>query len=236
MVNVCEKKIKRTFTAVILYESPNKSKSFNKIGLKSTANFCPFCGNILGLRKEANGRFISTCFCGYSKLLRSNKLNSNDGEHNYNCSSCGKIFFQKESYLQHNRDRGHDIMEIYKDYKKKGISLDEMIKIENNRKPPKERKRNLVLSFLIKMRYDFKCQACIGNSDIKIGKKIEVHHIIPINKNGKDHSDNLIVLCHKHHRAIHEGVLLLDFTEKFINNNYNIKNSKIKLDYIRNSW
>ena len=49
-------------------------------------------------------------------------------------------------------------------------------------------------------------------------------------KNGKNHSDNLIVLCHKHHRSIHEGVLNLDFNEKFISNNYNNKNSKIKLD------
>ena len=49
-------------------------------------------------------------------------------------------------------------------------------------------------------------------------------------KNEKDHSDNLIILCHKHHRAIHLGVLNLDFNEKFISNNYNNKNSKIKLD------
>ena len=49
-------------------------------------------------------------------------------------------------------------------------------------------------------------------------------------KNGKDHSDNLFILCHKHHRAIREGVLNLDFNEKFISNNYNNKNSIIKLD------
>jgi len=60
--------------------------------------------------------------------------------------------------------------------------------------------------------------------------KIEVHHIIPLLKNRKDHLDNLIVLCHKHHRAIHEGVLNLDFNEKFISNNYNNKNGKIQLD------
>ncbi|KKL18730.1 hypothetical protein LCGC14_2472600 [marine sediment metagenome] len=237
MVNVCENKRLRTFTAVILYENlkTNKSSSFQKIGLKSLANFCPICGNLLGLRKEANGKFISTCSCGYYKILRPNKINPNKGKRSYICSFCGKVFSQKESYLQHCRDKGHNITEIFKDYKKQGISLDKMIKIENNHKSPKGL-RNLILSFLIKMMYNFKCQVCKKNSEIKIGDKIEVHHIIPLLKNGKDHSDNLIVLCQKHHRAIHEGVLNMDFNKKFIYNNYNNKNIKIKLDLIRSSW
>ena len=232
-----EIKRRRSFTAVILYNSPktNKSSPIQKNGLKFYASFCPFCGNLLGLRSEANGRFISTCFCGYSKILSPIEFNSYKGKCHYKCSICGKIFSQKESYLQHCRAKGHNITKIFKDYKKQGISLDEMIKIENNYKPIKNMKRNLILSYLIKMRHNFKCQVCKKNTENMIGDKIEVHHIIPLLANGKDHSDNLIVLCHKHHRDIHKGVLSLEVKVKFINNKFNIKNNEIKLDNI-NSW
>ena len=161
---------------------------FKKMGLKSFVNFCPFCGNLLGLRCEANGRFISTCFCGYSKILHPVEFNSNKRKSYYKCFICGKLFSQKKFFLQHCRDKGHNITEIFKDYKKQGISLDEMIKMENDYKPIKEMKRNLILSFLIKMRYNFKCKVCKRNSEIKIGDKIEVHHIIPLLANGEDHS------------------------------------------------
>ncbi|KKK69796.1 hypothetical protein LCGC14_2930440, partial [marine sediment metagenome] len=197
MVIMGKTKIVRTYTAVILYDSPkaNNSNSFRKIGLESLANLCHNCGNLLGLRKEAN-RFISTCFCGYSKILSPNKLNPHKGKKTYSCSFCGKVFFQKGSFLQHCRDKGHNINKVYKEYKKQGIFLDEMIKIENKRKTTRGKKRNLILSFLIKMITNFNCQICKKNSEIKICDKIEVHHIIPLSKNGKDHSDNLIVLCH----------------------------------------
>ena len=196
-----------------------------KFGLKSLANFCPHCQNLLGLRKQANGRFLLVCFCGYSKILYPKKGNHKTKELLYRCSTCGRTFTQKKSYFQHCVLNGHNLNEIFKDYKKQGLSLNEMIKKENNRKRPKSMKRNLMLSYLMKMNYNFECQVCTVQSNLRIGDKIEVHHVIPLSKNGKDHSENLITLCQKHHKAVHKDICNKN-KKRFLNKKDNFKISE----------
>lgn len=44
-----------------------------------------------------------------------------------------------------------------------------------------------------------KCQIC-GSSD-----HVEGHHIIEYQYGGSATVDNIVALCHKHHRAVHDG-------------------------------
>ena len=41
---------------------------------------------------------------------------------------------------------------------------------------------------------------------------VDVHHIIARSQGGGHDADNLIVLCSAHHRAVHEGKLLIEGT------------------------
>ena len=92
--------------------------------------------------------------------------------------------------------------------------MDEMIAKENKRKLPKKVKRNVALSYLVKFKHNFQCQICkilgVKNKD----EQSEAHHIVPLSKGGKDHSDNLIVLCRRHHREVHAGELKLKMVLK----------------------
>jgi len=62
------------------------------------------------------------------------------------------------------------------------------------------RKRSRTLKLRTQERDDYTCQKC--KLQDKSGIKLEVHHIIPIYKGGKDELDNLITLCFDcHHFA-----------------------------------
>ncbi len=43
------------------------------------------------------------------------------------------------------------------------------------------------------------CQVC-GSED-----HLEAHHILDCQYDGADDVDNIITLCHEHHRMVHEG-------------------------------
>jgi 5-methylcytosine-specific restriction endonuclease McrA len=45
------------------------------------------------------------------------------------------------------------------------------------------------------------CQVC-GSSD-----KVEGHHIVDYQYSGAADVDNIISLCHKHHRDVHNGLI-----------------------------
>jgi 5-methylcytosine-specific restriction endonuclease McrA len=36
---------------------------------------------------------------------------------------------------------------------------------------------------------------------------VDVHHIVPVAKGGRNHVDNLVTLCPNHHRMAHKGVI-----------------------------
>jgi len=46
-------------------------------------------------------------------------------------------------------------------------------------------------------RDNFRCRTC--------GIRLEVHHVVPLSKGGTNDPDNLITLCSKCHRAIHQA-------------------------------
>ena len=70
-------------------------------------------------------------------------------------------------------------------------------------KLPKGVKRNIVLSILVKIRADYTCQICYKKYGPKSQNPVQAHHIDKLSEGGKDHSDNLIVLCFKHHKRLH---------------------------------
>ncbi len=93
-------------------------------------------------------------------------------------------------------------------YQKKSMSLDAMIREENGRKLPVGVNRNNLLAFLIKKRHNFQCQVCalIKNS-IQQNLYVEAHHLIQLSQGGLDCSENIIILCKKHHSEAHSGLL-----------------------------
>ncbi len=194
-------KIVKGFTLVIVYSNPKSNG--NKYPQK-LANYCPVCQTLMGLRHEAKGKFEYVCICGYSRPIPTK--NTHLKTHN-RCPRCERNFAQRISYLQHCRATGHNMNQHFKDYKKQGLSIDQMIHLENSRNSHNKIERNHVLSYLMKMKYDFKCQVCTKHI---LGAKIVVHHIKPISKKGRDHSKNLIVLCDKHHKAAHDENLNLN--------------------------
>lgn len=50
-----------------------------------------------------------------------------------------------------------------------------------------------------KIRDNYECQLC-GSQD-----HIEGHHIVDVAFGGAADSDNIISLCHEHHKAVHRG-------------------------------
>ncbi len=187
----------------------NKITPSQKIGLKSLVNFCPICENFLRIKKKKDGRIILVCICGYSEIIYTVDKRTKIIEKHYRCLLCAKKFGNSQSLRQHSKDSGHNLNVIIKKYEKQGFSLDEMIKVENSRKLPKGVKRNIILSYLVKKKVNFECQFCKLRSLLQSGDQVETHHIIPISKNGKDHSENLIVLCSQHHRDAHDGKISL---------------------------
>ncbi|MBD3255480.1 MAG: hypothetical protein GF383_10325 [Candidatus Lokiarchaeota archaeon] len=181
--------------------SERQSKREKNINL---INFCPICDNFLRIKKKADGSVITICICGYSKVISIAKRKI---KRPYSCQVCGKRFVELRSLIQHQKDKTHDVNDIYLRYLKQGLSLDQMINIEDSRKLPRKLNRNVVLSFLVKKKANFQCQICKVLGTDKQDSRIEAHHKIPLSQGGKDISTNLIVLCHKHHKQIHQGTL-----------------------------
>lgn len=90
----------------------------------------------------------------------------------------------------------------------KGAKIEDLIEKENKNFEP-TRKRNYYLAFLVKKKHQFACQFCK-----QMGKtnhfRIETHHVVPLYKGGDDQSENMIVLCKKHHRLADKGKIKIE--------------------------
>ncbi|HEC39778.1 hypothetical protein LCGC14_0525640 [marine sediment metagenome] len=97
---------------------------------------------------------------------------------------------------------------IIKDYKEKGLFIEEMIQEENKRELPVGVKRNNLLSFLVRKANGFKCELC--KTKKKRSNTIQTHHITLLSEGGEDHSQNMIVLCESHHESVHAGEIMIE--------------------------
>lgn len=79
-----------------------------------------------------------------------------------------------------------------------------------------EDKAYLSIRFKVFMRDDFKCKYC-GRS-VKDGIKLEVDHIIPKSKNGKDEFENYITACYECNHGKRDILLELKQIKKLQNN------------------
>jgi predicted restriction endonuclease len=68
--------------------------------------------------------------------------------------------------------------------------------------------------------YDISCRICgwFINTD-KIQRGCEIHHIIPVNKGGKDVFENCILLCPNHHKEADLGIIDKNDLLKLISKN-----------------
>lgn len=57
--------------------------------------------------------------------------------------------------------------------------------------------------------YGEKCEIC------GYALSVDVHHLLPRSKGGKDDAENLSVLCPNHHREVHIGILTKENISKF---------------------
>jgi 5-methylcytosine-specific restriction endonuclease McrA len=100
-----------------------------------------------------------------------------------------------------------------------------MIVLESKRKKPVGLKRNNLLSYLIKKKHNFQCQLCKTLHE-NIHGDVEIHHIISLEYGGDDRSDNMIVLCKKHHKDVHEGLIRINALDKicinYLGKNYSL--------------
>ncbi len=184
----------------------NKIKLLQKLGLKSEINFCPICESLLRFFR-ANDNIFLVCQCGYSEGRYIVDKEANRIEKFFKCLICAKNFAKSESLHQHCKDTGHIVSKIFEKYKKQGYSIEKMIRVENTRKLRGDLKRNITLTYLVKRKHDFKCQLCELLSISQQSDQVETHHIIPLSENGKDNSENFIVLCRHHHEQAHKGMI-----------------------------
>jgi len=145
------------------------------------------------------------CLCGYSELLYIIHKRTKKSAKYYSCLICARTFPVLNSLHQHCKDTGHNLIELIGTYRKQGLSIDEMIKLENTRVLPEGIKRNFVLAHLVKLKANFKCQRCKIHSKSQKENRVEAHHIKLLSKGGKDHSSNMIVLCVDHHKQAHNA-------------------------------
>ncbi len=110
-----------------------------------------------------------------------------------------------QALYEHYKER---FEEIISDYREQGLSIEEMIQKEDERKLPVGVKRNNLLSFLVRKANGFKCELC--KTEKKRSYTIQTHHIIPLSEGGEDHSQNMIVLCESHHDSVHEGEIMIE--------------------------
>lgn len=131
-----------------------------------------------------------------------------------------------KAIFEQQKSRFDSIIAYYTDQK---LTLKEMIQKENKRKMPVGMKRNNFLSYLLKRYHNYECQVCHLIKCNNQAHLIQVHHITPLEQGGEDNSTNMIVLCKKHHRETHAGLLTIMplnklriiYKEKMFNLNYN---------------
>ena len=143
----------------------------------------------------------------------------------------------QKSFIRSNLDLNSAIYEHFKarfkkiivDYQKKGFTIEEMIKKENDRKMPSGIHRNNLLSYLVKKRRKFECQICPSLNHVDLDSyQIEAHHIVPLSEGGEDNSHNMIVVCEKHHQETHEGHVVIELDENVI---VKYKKKRFLIDY-----
>jgi len=78
---------------------------------------------------------------------------------------CAKQFEILDHLKQHAKDTTHNVRHIIEQYEQQGYSIDKMIEIENQRKLPNNVKRNVILSYLVKKKVNFRCQKCKSIND-----------------------------------------------------------------------
>jgi len=143
--------------------------------------------------------------------------------------STEEILFKILTYQ--NKDLLLDLgdMEDKKNFSNLEEDLEDLIDDNSNYKKTKiidSFKRNISLVKELKEKHN-KCQICGFTFKKKDGKNYnEVHHIIPLSKNGKDSEINTLVLCANCHRQLHyadidiskifEGKIIINGEEKII--------------------
>ena len=75
----------------------------------------------------------------------------------------------------------------------------------------KKKANNNYGSLLNKEISKYPCEICKWNLTSR-----DVHHIIPVSKNGKDEINNLISLCPNHHRMVHRNFFSKDYLLKIV--------------------
>ena len=116
-----------------------------------------------------------------------------------------------QAIFEHQRQRFDDIIGSWQ---RKGLSLNQMIQNENTRPMPVGVNRNNLLSYLVKRRWNYRCQVCKLRRSTHSSGHIEAHHIIPLEQGGIDHSSNLIILCKRHHNEAHTNHLIIEPLKK----------------------
>jgi 5-methylcytosine-specific restriction endonuclease McrA len=59
------------------------------------------------------------------------------------------------------------------------------------------------------------CYYGMRNSRCESKYRVEIHHIEPVSLGGKDEYENLVTLCHDHHKLIHDTFLGRTFGNDF---------------------
>jgi len=95
-----------------------------------------------------------------------------------------------------------------------GLSLEDIIQLENFRQRNPVVKRNHFLSYLVKKHQNFQCQICNAGDRVNDPFNIQVHHIIPLSVKGEDYSSNMLVTCGSHHKEIHGGIIKIEKGER----------------------
>jgi hypothetical protein len=92
-----------------------------------------------------------------------------------------------------------------------GYSLQDVIAQEESRILPVQIRRKTFLAYLVKKQHNDTCQICnaLGCTATSKAEKsvITVHHIVPLSQGGEDIASNMLVVCSRHHKAIHAGTI-----------------------------
>jgi hypothetical protein len=100
--------------------------------------------------------------------------------------------------------------EVIRKYQEQGKTIDDLIAMANQQDRNPLERRNSFLTYLVKKKHFFQCQICTAKNPAKKSPPVQVHHIVPLSRNGEDHSGNMIVVCDFHHRKIHEGHITVE--------------------------
>lgn len=148
---------------------------------------CKHCNNtFLAENREINRG--NAHYCSISCATTANNLNDFKASFNLNCKHCSSKFIAKDK----------DAKYCSSSCKQKNYRLKKKSGNTHDRKLEKTLK-------------DYPCEICNWNEAPR-----DVHHIIPVSKNGKTHIDNLIVLCPNHHRMVHYNLFSQDYLLKVI--------------------